>query len=259
MSGFPDHDLRFRFPFLAHAFLRMKSVLIPLFLLLAIILPLPAQEADEKERKSRGRLAWFVATSIPDKLENPVQVLTGKDLTPVTLSKRMASGPVKIPADGLIRIVRPVPNPEDPSKTIYQTLAQARIAETTSKALIILIPSSKPESGLLYLTKVRDLASFTGGDYLYMNLTKVNIAVQLGSQKIALKPGDTKIYDAPSLKKSVNTPVSYHYFHPGRKEWKMLSASTVVLRPTRREICVFSWDPRYERVNYHGITFPVTP
>lgn len=236
----------------------MKSTLLPLFLLLGLCLSLPAQEADEEKREARGRLAWFVATSIPDKLENPVQVLTGKDLTPVTLSKRMASGPVKIPQDGVIRLVRPVPDPDDPGKTTYLTLAQARVADTTAKALIILIPVSKPSSSLVYLAQVKDLSSFTGGDYLYMNLTKVNIAVQLGDRKIALKPGDAKVYDAPRLDKSVNTPVSYHFYHPGRKEWKLLSASTVVLRPTRREICVFSWDPRYERVDYHGITFPVS-
>jgi hypothetical protein len=37
-----------------------------------------------------------------------------------------------------------------------------------------------------------------------------------------------------------------------------LSASTVVLQSTRREICIFSWDAGLERVDYHGITFPVT-
>ena len=237
----------------------MSTILRPLFLLLALSLSLPAQDTEEEKREARGRLAWFVATSIPDDLENPVQVLTGKDLTPVTLSKRMASGPIKIPQDGLIRLVRPIPNPDDPAKPAYQTLAQARVAETTAKALIILIPVSKPDSSLVFHAQVKDLSSFTGGDYLYMNLTKVNIAVQLGDQKIALKPGDAKIYDAPRLEKSVNTPVSYHFYHPTRKEWKLLSASTVVLRPTRREICVFSWDPRFERVDYHGITFPVTP
>jgi hypothetical protein len=39
----------------------------------------------------------------------------------------------------------------------------------------------------------------------------------------------------------------------------MLSASTIVLQSTRREICIFSWDVSLERVDYHGITFPVTP
>jgi hypothetical protein len=51
--------------------------------------------------------------------------------------------------------------------------------------------------------------------------------------------------------------VSYSYFHPEKNEWKVLSASTIVLYPTRREICIFSWDPRFKRMDYHGITLPV--
>jgi hypothetical protein len=31
------------------------------------------------------------------------------------------------------------------------------------------------------------------------------------------------------------------------------------MQPTRREICIFSWDPQYNRVDYHGITFAVAP
>lgn len=238
----------------------MKSVLFPLLLLLSNALPLAAQESDDEEpRQARGRLAWFAATGIPDNLENPVKVLTGKDLTEVTLSKRLASEPVKIPADGLIRIVRVTANPDKPSEPAYLTLARARIPEDMSKALIILVPAPKSDSGLVYQTKVQNLAEFKGGDYLYLNLTKVNVAVQLGDQRIGLKPGKTSIYKAPTLRQSTNTAVSYHYYHPTQKKWKLLSASTIVLRPTRRELCVFSWDPRYQRVNYHGITFPVMP
>lgn len=38
----------------------------------------------------------------------------------------------------------------------------------------------------------------------------------------------------------------------------LLRASPVVLLPTRREICIFSWDPRFGRIDYHGLTFPVS-
>ncbi|NNC89628.1 MAG: hypothetical protein HKN82_14330 [Akkermansiaceae bacterium] len=228
--------------------------------LLGAAVPLAGQEAEgEEPRKPRGRLAWFVATAIPDGLENPVSVMTGQNLTEVTLSRRSASEPVKIPADGIIRIVRKVENPEDPEKPAYRTLAQALVPEGMSKVLLILVPAPKSDSGPIYQTRVQDLAKFTGGDYLYINLTTVNVAVQLGETRIGLKPGNVRIYDAPALSGPTNVPVSYHYYHPEEKEWKMLSASTIVLRATRREICIFSWDPRFKRVNYHGITFPVEP
>lgn len=237
----------------------MNSVFLTLALLWSATVSLPGQnEADDQARRATGKLAWFVATAIPQDLENPVSVLIGKDLTEVTLSKRSVSEPVKIPVDGIIKIVRQVPNPADPAKPAYLTLAQARIPEGMNKALIILIPAKKSESGLLYHCKVQTLAKFKGGDYLYLNLSPMNIAVQMGDTKIALKPGSTTIHEASSLTKSTNTPVSYHYFNAKQEKWRLLSASTIVMRPTRREICIFSWDPRFERVDYHGVTFPVT-
>lgn len=237
--------------------MRFHHLLLPLLIALA---PLPARAAEDgKPDKPAGRRVWFVATSIPDGIDNPIQVMIGKDVTEVTLSKRMASNAVKIPADGLIRVVKPAPTPEAEDKPTFVTLAEARIPDSVTQALIILVPAPKEEAPLVFRTKVQDLAAFTGGDTLYMNLTSVNVAVQVGEKKIPLKPGAVRIYDAPRLQKPVNTPISYHFFNPKQERWRLLSASTVVLRPTRREICIFSWDPRYKRLDYHGVTFPVTP
>jgi hypothetical protein len=150
--------------------------------------------------------------------------------------------------------------PDPVTKLDYTILAQAQIADGMSKALIILVPVARKEgSSQVFQAKVQDLAGFTGGDYLYMNLTTLNMAVQLGDKKIGLRPGDSAIHRAGALEKPTNTEVSYLYFQPDQEKWKLISASTVVMQSTRREICIFSWDPRFGRVDYHGITFPVTP
>ena len=217
-----------------------------------------AQEAASREpHQAKGRVAWLVYTSMPEGFENPVSVLTGKDIVKVTLSKRAASEAVHIPADGCLRIVRPSENP-DPKQPQYLTLAQANIPDGVSKALIILVPAAAPQGDLVFQAKVQDLATFTGGSYLYLNLTSLNVGVEMGTTKLALKPGDTKIYAAPVLEKATNVPLRYSFFEPTQHQWQVLSASTVVLQSTRREICIFSWDPRFGRVDYHGITFPVT-
>lgn len=223
--------------------------------------PLHAQDAEQQGqgKNKAGRLAWFVTTHIPKDLENPVMVMIGTKLTEVTLSKRSPSQPVKIPKDGIIKIVKQVSNPEKPDESIYLTLAQARVSEDVKKAMIILVPTAKQkDSNLVFSSKVKDLAGFRGGESLYINLSKMNVAVRLGDKDIALKPGDIKVHSAKRVKKPTNMPISYHYMHPVKKEWKLISSSTVVMRPTRREICIFSWDTRFKRLNYHGVTFPVT-
>jgi hypothetical protein len=233
----------------------MKPVLICLWITIHAIATMAAQDAGSE---ARGRLAWFVYTSMPDGLENPVRVQSGSNITELTLSKRSPSLPVRIPADGILRIVREEDHPQKPGETRLVTLAQAQVPEGVGKALVILIPAAENPGGRLFQAKVQDLAGFKGGDTLYLNMTNVNVGVEIGTSKIGIEPGQVRIQSSPSPGEPTNLPVRYSFFHPVDEQWRILSASTVALYPTRREICIFSWDPRFGRVDYHGITFPVS-
>jgi hypothetical protein len=171
----------------------------------------------------------------------------------------MASEAVKIPDDGIIRIVRVVPDPADPAKTKVVVLAQAKIAEDIREALILMHPLPKPEGDLLFRTRVQDLAAFKGGDRLFINLSDTNIRVRMGKTTVPVAPAQASIYESPKLAEPENMPIMYEFFHPERKEWKIITASTVVIRPTRREIIVFNNGTRIGNIKKHGILFPVPP
>jgi hypothetical protein len=231
-----------------------------LYLLIGILsssILIAQDEQSGEEKEARGRVAWFIYTSMPEGLENPVSIMSGQEIIQVTLSKRSPSDPVKIPADGILKLVRKIENPKEPGKFIYLTLAQALVPEDVNKALIILIPAAKDASGLLFQPRVKDLEKFKGGNSMYLNMTNLKIGVKLGEESILINPGEDKIQNFTQLSEPTNMAVSYSYFHPEKNEWKILSASTIAIYPTRREICIFSWDPRFERIDYHGITFPV--
>jgi len=226
--------------------------------LFAGILPLAGQadSGDAKPRKS-GRLVWFACTSIPDGLENPVKVMNGEKLSEVELPRYMTSDPVKIPKDGIIRIVREEQAAEDPTKINYLVLAQAKIPENVREALIILMPLPEPKGDLLFSAKVQNLADFKGGDRLYINLSNTPIRVTLGDTDVIVAPKKANIYEAPNLAKPANVPIMYRFYHPEQKKWKIMSASTVVLRPTRREINIFNEGSRLGNIKKHKILFPV--
>lgn len=237
----------------------MNSLLRTLALVWLVITCLSAQEPETtEEKKPRGKVVHFIYTSMPEGVANPVTVLTGTVMTELTLSKRMASEPVKIPADGIVRLVRKLETPPAAGQLPYKIIAQTTIAENIQKALVILMPVKANPEGLLFQCKTIDLASFKGGDYLFINLTTLNVAVDMGTNKIPLKPADMKIYNAPTVTEPINVPIRYSYYDATKEEWNVISSSTVALYGTRREICIFSWDPRYNRIDYHGITFPVT-
>lgn len=236
----------------------MRNFLLALCLIFAGILSLAAQSepADDK-RAGAGRSAWFACLSKPEGLENPVKVMAGEKLTELELPEFMASAAVKIPEDGILRIVREVLDPEKPGKTKYVVLAEAKVPESVREALVILVPLPKPEGDLIFRTKVQDLAKFKGGDRLFINLSDTNIRVRLGKTTVAVAAGQADIYESPKLAKPENMPIMYEFYHPERKEWKILTASTVVLRPTRREILVFNNGTRLGNIKKHGILFPV--
>jgi hypothetical protein len=236
----------------------MRNFLLPVCVLLAGILPLSAQSEPAAEKpKAAGRSAWFACLSKPEGLEDPVKILAGGEITELELPEFLASEAVKIPADGILRIVRPIPDPENPAKTKYLILAEVKIPESVREALVILDPLPKPEGDLLFRAKVQDLAKFKGGDRLYINLSETNIRVRLGQTTVSVAPAQASIYECPKLAEPLNVPIMYEFYHPERKQWKILTASTIVLRPTRREIFVFKNGTRLGNIKKHGILFPV--
>ena len=232
------------------------KLFIPLFtLILCMSLPAIAQE-DKEKKQARGRVVHFACTGIPKNLANPVLVRSGKKIIKLDINRRMASDAVKIPANGIIEWVVKSNNPDgDP----YLPIARVKVPDGVRKALVILVPRREPKGTLLFTGLVQDLSSFSGGDYLFLNLTTTRVSVQMGNKKLLIRSGKHRIYRAKGLKKSTNFPVKYVYYNSAKNQWKLLSASTIVLRPTRREICIFNWDAKHQRVNYHGLTFPVPP
>jgi hypothetical protein len=237
----------------------MKNALISLCLGFCATSALFAQDADTAEtRKAKGRVAWFVFTSMPEGLENPVSIMSGKDISQVLLRKLSPSDPVKIPADGILRVVRKVENPADPTKPGYKTLAQAIVPETVGDAIVILMPVAKNADGLLFRAKVQDLVGFKGGDTMFLNMTNLKIGVELGKAKIEIKPGQAEIHNPLGGSKTVSLPIRLSYFDPKLQEWDMITASVVALYSTRRELCIFNWDASFNRVDFESITFPAT-
>lgn len=236
----------------------MRKAIYYICFLFSGILPLVAQSDPGGEtQREAGRSVWFVYTSMPEGAENPVKMMSGKDIIEVKLSEHMASDAVKIPADGVIRIVREVPDPQKQGKKKYLVLAAAKIPDHVREALIILAPLPKSEGDLLFQTKVQDLADFKGGDRLYINLSDTNIGVKIGDTPVAVPARRAKIYSAPKLANPANMPIIYNYYHPEQQKWKLLTASTTVIMPTRRQISIFENGSRIGKIKKHGITFPV--
>ncbi len=222
-----------------------------------------AKEVTQSEpmKKITGRKAWFLCTAIPEDLQNPVSVMVEEKIHQVTLSIRNMSDPFPVRSEGIVKIVKEIPNPDKTDKsnpTIYQTLAQSQVPDHIQNALIILVPTPKNNGQkLVFGSKVINLDDFKGGDYLYLNLSPVQVGITLGENRSVLKPGEMKIQENRDIANATNKMISLHYHSTKDDKWKMIVASTVVIQPTRREICIFHWDEKADRIDYRGATFPV--
>ena len=186
----------------------MRKSLCFICILFSGILPLAAQsDSGGDTPREAGRSAWFACISIPDGLENPVKVMGGKEITELELPRYMASDPVKIPDDGIIRIVREAPDPENPGKTKYLVLAEAKIPENVREALIILSP----------LAEARGRSHFPGQGSGSGGLQRRRPAfhqperhtisgVRFGDTKVAVAPRQANIYKSPILAEPTNMP-----------------------------------------------------
>lgn len=222
-----------------------------------------AKDAEEEvqgepPKKITGRKAWFLCTAIPDDLKNPVSVMVEEQIQQVTLSIRNMSDPFPVRGEGLVKIVKEIPNPEKADSTTYQILSQSKVPDHIQNALIILVPAPKNNNQkLVFMSKVIDLNDFKGGDYLYLNLSPAEVGITLGEHRSVLKPGELKIQENRDISKATNKMISMHYHSAKEDKWKMIVASTVVVQPSRREICIFHWDEKSGRMDYRGATFPV--
>ncbi len=200
------------------------------------------------------RQAWFVFTDLPSEVDNPIMLRTGGDVNEVLLSSRSPSQPARIHREGRFEVVRALENPPADGEDPYEVIGRGTIPEGVRRALVILAPAPRNNRGMLVQMMVRDLADFNGGEAMYLNMTRLQVGVELGDDRIVVQPGQMEVHNRNARNERQVIPIRYHFMNPESNEWDLISASTVVMMPTRREICIFTWDHEMQRVRYRGIT-----
>ncbi len=205
----------------------------------------------------KSNTAWIISSDLPKGINNSITLKIGDKLSEIILSKRGPSEPIKIPTDGIISILQKLDNPENPSKPSYVTLSEVKIDNRISNALIILVPDLKDPAQLTFQNKVQDLASFSNGEWLFINTTKFKVRIDMNDDKLIINPDENSIFKAKITTEPTRMAMRYRPDNDETEKWKLISSSSVSTYDTRREICIFSWDERFKRIDYHGMTLPV--
>ena len=230
----------------------LKNHIKHLTLLLAIL------SLVTQTHNANARQAWLIQTRIPDDVNNPVTVLLGEEMQTITLSNRLASGPIPIPTDGVIRLIQELPENEKTREKKHNVLSQTRIPDNVDNALIILSPDTGSDrEHTFFRSRMQDLNQFQGGNILYLNMTNFNIGIEIGDERLALRPGSSRIHSGINVSQATSVPYRYSYHNDVDNQWRVISASMTIAVPTRREIKIFAANENTGNVRLSAITFPV--
>ncbi len=145
-------------------------------------------------------------------------------------------------------------NVTDDDKKVFKSLGTVKAIASSNQLIIVLRKGETYKDGLEMIPINYDLEKFGGGQYLMMNMTKVDIGVELGTTLAALKPNKPqlvkpKVNEAAKTKKQLATRI---YFRKGDKV-KPFYSSSWRLNYKARTLVLFYHDPNNQRIRTHTI------
>ncbi len=140
-------------------------------------------------------------------------------------------------------------------KPIFETYGQAKSLGSAKQLILVLRKGSVDSDGLELIPIVNGTAGFGGGEYLFMNASRVKIGGYLGEEKFNLLPGNMEVIDP---KKSVNKGtrnVSFVkiFFRNGKEEYTPFFSSEWRYSKTARTLAFIYHTPNTHRLRLHVI------
>jgi len=226
----------------------MKRAILPLCLL-ALGTPLIAQQAEQVTL----RFLSFPKSNSPQ----PVELLIGEGETlEVKIPTNALSAPYKVRrlSTWAVGKMEPSANAEEPPPFI--TYGSAR-ALASSNQLILLIRDGKENAdGMRVIPLDNNLSNFGGGQFFFMNASKVDVAGVLGGTKFALKPRTHTIIKPKEMTRREGAAANQfftEFFFRKEEEARPFFSSTWPANEKARSMVFFYHDPHNERLRMHTI------
>jgi len=226
----------------------MKFHILPLCLL-ALALPALAQEVPQVTL----RFISFPKTTSPQ----PVELLLGEGETlEVKIPTNALSEPYKVKRLSTWAVGKLEPAKSEDEKPAFNSYGSAP-ALASSEQLILLIRNGKENAdGMRVIPLDNNTRNFGGGQFFFMNASKVDIAGVLGGTKFALKPGTHTIIKPTETKKRKGAGSKLfftEFFFRKEEEARPFFSSTWPANEKARSMVFFYHDPHNERLRMHTI------
>ncbi len=237
--------------------LNIKRIIIGVSLIFIVTTFKAVGQTRERLNKTTHTVWFACITELKGGLSSPISIVSDKRKFQVELPNFQVSESVKLKS-GNFRITRSLPKTFELEEIKRLTLCKVKIPANMSRALVLLQPIVDSKGRSSYTAKVQRMSNFKGGDRLYVNLSDYEMKVSIGAKTVRVAPSRSAMYGAPDLhNESKSVPIMHELFHPKKKKWIKAFASTTVLRPKRRRICVFRNGRRMAKIKKHYLLFTV--
>ncbi len=174
-----------------------------------------------------------------------VELLVGEKKTiKVQTPGNELSPTYEVPRLGTIVVGETVENAE--GKPVFQIYGRANMIDASKQIVLLFRKGSENSDGFAVLPIDGDLSNFGGGNYFFINASKINIAGRIGDKKFELNPGQRKLIQPAATHEGGGCQVTFAYQRD--EGWKIFKDTRWTTNQRYRSMIFFHQDPQSGRI-----------
>lgn len=144
---------------------------------------------------------------------------------------------------------------DEEGKIAFETYGQAKSLGSAKQLILVLRKGSADSDGLELIPIVNGTAGFGGGEYLFLNASRVKIGGYLGEEKFNIQPGKMEVINPKKSVKRGTRNVSFVkiFFRNGKEEYTPFFSSEWRYSKTARTLAFIYHTPNTDRLRLHVI------
>jgi len=206
-----------------------------LFILAAYALSVLPSAAQNESMVSLQFLAF------PKMLQpEPVELVVGEKKTiKVQTPGNELSPTYKMPRIGTIVVGETIENAD--GKPAFQIYGRAQMIDASQQIILLFRKGEKNSDGFVVLPIDGELSNFSGGSYLFINASKINVAGKIGDKKFKLNPGQRELLQPATTHVGGGCQVTLAYQR--EEEWKIFKDTRWSTNKSYRSLVFFLQHP----------------
>jgi len=180
----------------------------------------------------------------------PIELLTGENKTiEVEIPSNELSKSYRVPRLGVWAVGETVTG--DDGESVFKEYGRGKALASQSQLVLLVRKGEEYADGFEVLPIDNRVSGFGGGEFLFMNAAKVDIAGEAGGEKFVVKPGGHTIVK-PKAETNGRTFHAMFYFRTGDKAKPFFSSKWPTTK-NARGLIFFYQDPETKRLRLHSI------